>query len=69
MAQNNLKICYVITKNGNKSFWNRIGVAFLNSDGSINVRLNALPVGGEFQIRDYVPSSASSGAGEEDIPF
>ena len=50
-----MKIAYVITKRENKSFWNRIGVAFLNRDGSINVRLEAIPVNGELQIRDYVP--------------
>ena len=30
-------------------------VAFLNNDGSINVKLESLPVAGDFQIRDYVP--------------
>lgn len=35
----------------NKTFWNRVGSAFVNNDGSINVKLNALPVDGEFQLR------------------
>lgn len=56
MNSEKLKICYVITKTGNKTYWNRIGVAFLNADGSLNVKLNSLPVNGEMQIRDYVPS-------------
>lgn len=56
MAGNgNMKMVYVITKRDEKSFWNRIGVAFTNKDGSINVRLDALPVSGEMQIRDYEP--------------
>jgi hypothetical protein len=53
-----MKICYAIEKSnkpGGKDFWHRIGVAFVNSDGSLNVRLVAFPVGGEMQIRDYVP--------------
>ena len=29
-----------------KSYWTRIGAAFRNRDGSINVVLSALPVGG-----------------------
>jgi hypothetical protein len=27
----------------------------VNNDGSINVKLEAVPVSGEIQIRDYVP--------------
>ena len=30
------------------------GVAFTNKDGSLSVRLEAIPVSGEMQIRDYV---------------
>jgi hypothetical protein len=55
MDQSRLKVCYVITQRGEKKFWNRVGVAFVNHDGSINVKLESLPVGGELQIRDYVP--------------
>ncbi len=55
MEQSKLKVCYVITQRGEKKYWNRVGVAFLNSDGSINVKLESLPVAGDFQIRDYVP--------------
>lgn len=50
-----MKIVYVITERNDKSYWNRIGVAFINRDGSINVKLDALPVSGEMQIRDYIP--------------
>jgi hypothetical protein len=51
----NFKIAYVITNRNGRSFWNRVGVAFVNSDGSINVKLEAMPVNGEIQIRDYTP--------------
>ncbi|MBX3184051.1 MAG: hypothetical protein KIT72_00890 [Polyangiaceae bacterium] len=53
------KIVYCITENKNRKFWNRVGVAFVNSDGSINVKLDAVPVSGDMQIRDYVPRETS----------
>jgi hypothetical protein len=59
MDPSKMKIVYVITSRGEKKFWNRIGVAFVNRDGSINVRLEAVPVSGEMQIRDYVPREES----------
>jgi hypothetical protein len=61
MDQSKLKVCYVITQRGEKKYWNRVGVAFLNSDGSINVKLESLPVAGDFQIRDYVPRDEVAG--------
>ena len=55
MDQNRMKIAYVITQRKDRNFWNRVGVAFVNNDGSINVKLEAVPVSGEIQIRDYLP--------------
>lgn len=55
MEQDKMKIAYVITQRKDRSFWNRVGVAFVNKDGSINVKLEAVPVSGEIQIRDYSP--------------
>lgn len=37
---------------GGKDFWVKVGVAFVNKDGSENVILHALPVNGRLQIRD-----------------
>jgi hypothetical protein len=31
--------------------WREVGVAFVNDDGSINVILDATPVGGKFQLQ------------------
>ena len=62
MDQNRMKIAYVITQRKDKNFWNRVGVAFVNNDGSINVKLEAVPVSGEIQIRDYVPKDEMAGA-------
>ena len=55
MDQGKMKVAYAITERNDKTFWNRIGVAFTNRDGSINVKLDALPIGGTLQIRDYEP--------------
>ncbi len=45
----------IIQKNGDKKgkpFWQKIGVAFPNSDGSLNVLLNCIPLDGRLHIRD-----------------
>ena len=55
MEQNKYKVAYVITERNDKSYWTRIGVAFTNKDGSLNVKLEALPLGGAIHIRDYEP--------------
>ena len=49
MDQTKVKIVYVITERNNRHFWNRVGVAFVNRDGSLNVKLEAVPVSGEFR--------------------
>jgi hypothetical protein len=36
----------------NKDIWTKIGSAFENKDGSMNVYLNALPMNGKLQIRE-----------------
>jgi hypothetical protein len=61
MDHNKMKVVYVITQRNNRSFWNRVGLAFVNGDGSINVKLDAVPVSGELQIRDYVPRDSATG--------
>ena len=61
MDSSKMKIVYVISERNGRSFWNRCGVAFVNSDGSLNVKLEAIPVNGEVHIRDYVPREDSLG--------
>jgi len=63
MEPNKMKIAYVITQRKDRNFWNRVGVAFVNSDGSINVKLEAVPVSGEIQIRDYQPRDELAATG------
>ena len=42
----------VIEREGTRSFWLRVGAAWTNRDGSVTLRLDALPVNGVLQIRD-----------------
>ena len=51
-------------RNGNddKTYWDRIGAAFVNKDGSLNVVLNALPLDGKLHIRDPKPAEADTPA-------
>lgn len=57
------KLVYAVTEKGEKSFWTRIGVAFVNRDGSMTVRLDAVPVSGVLQIRDEDPTTRRPGGG------
>jgi hypothetical protein len=59
MEASKMKIVYVISDRNSRKYWSRIGVAFTNADGSLNVKLEAIPVSGEMQIRDYVPREES----------
>jgi hypothetical protein len=46
----------VIEREGmEKNLWVRIGIGFVNRDGSINIHLNALPINGQIHVRDYDP--------------
>jgi hypothetical protein len=47
----NRKDVFVINESNGKSYFNRCGVAFVNRDGSVNVRLDLLP-NVQLQIRD-----------------
>ncbi len=51
------KEVYTITERGDgrRPIWTKLGVAFVNQDGSLNVVLQALPVSGKLHIRDPKP--------------
>ena len=54
MAESTLKAGYtIVEKAGGKKFWLRIGTAFVNRDGSLNVKLDAVPTTGTLHIRDF----------------
>lgn len=36
-----------------KSYWTRVGVGFVNRDGSINLHLDAIPINGKLQVREW----------------
>jgi len=52
-AKTPAKTAFTIVESNGKSFWLKIGAAFVNRDGSLQVRLDALPVNGVLQLRDY----------------
>ena len=54
----------VIETKGSKDFWQRVGSAWSNKDGSLNIVLNALPVNGKLHVR--VPSAKDQNANAVD---
>jgi hypothetical protein len=49
-----MKVVYtVVERSPGKSVWTRVGVGFVNRDGSMNLRLDAIPVNGTLQVRDW----------------
>ena len=55
-AKGKVKILYtIVDRPGGKSWWTRIGAGFLNRDGSINIKLDAIPMSGDLQLRDWEP--------------
>jgi hypothetical protein len=53
MSTVKIKDVYVINERGeDNTQWTKIGVAFVNKDGSLNVVLDALPYTGKIHIRD-----------------
>lgn len=53
----------IIERSGGRKHWLRIGTAFVNRDGSLNVVLDAVPITGKLHIRD-----PNSGPGAESRP-
>jgi hypothetical protein len=45
-------LCPVENKKTGHTYWMRVGTAFLNRDGSTQVKLDAYPTNGTLQIRD-----------------
>ena len=46
-------LCPIENEKTGKTFWLRIGSAYINRDGSTNVYLDALPSNNRLQIRDF----------------
>ena len=50
---------YALTELGPRNtIWDRVGTAFVNNDGSINVTLRATPTSGRLQLRKEAPKDA-----------
>lgn len=64
METSKMKVVYTITERGDKSYWTRIGVAYTNRDGSLNVKLDAVPVNGTMQVRDWTPREEQAGTAD-----
>jgi hypothetical protein len=43
----------IIERKDGKSNWVRVGIGYVNRDGSITVKLDALPVNGVLQVREW----------------
>jgi len=52
----------ITERDGARSTWTRIGNAWNNKDGSITIRLDALPVSGILQVRDPDERRENGGA-------
>jgi hypothetical protein len=51
-----MKVVWSIVERGQgKSFWTRVGVGFVNRDGSLTLRLDAIPISGTLQVREWEP--------------
>ena len=51
----------IIEKEGlEKNIWMKIGVAFVNRDNSLSIRLNAMPVNAQLHVRDRNPYQMDS---------
>lgn len=51
-SHRNYRVVYAIVERREKKYWTRVGAAFENQDGSINLILDAIPLTGDLQIRD-----------------
>jgi hypothetical protein len=49
-----MKTVYTVIDRGQgKSIWVRVGTGYTNRDGSLNLRLDAIPVNGMLQVREW----------------
>jgi hypothetical protein len=56
----NMKSVFTITERtqagATKSYWTRVGVGFVNRDGSITLKLDCIPINGTLQVREWEPA-------------
>ena len=49
------KEVFTVTDKDGHSYWRKLGVGYINKDGSMNLYLDALPINGRLQVRDPKP--------------
>ena len=56
-SKGNMKGVWNIVENDSRErpIWVRVGTAFVNRDGSLNVYLDSLPLNGKLHIRELQP--------------
>lgn len=63
----NMFVYTILERAGRKPYWMKIGIAFLNSDSSWNIYLDAIPFDRKLQIREddgkHARSQSERGAG------
>ena len=72
-------LCPLTNQKTGKTYWMRIGNAFVNRDGSTNVYLDAYPTNGKLHIRDLdgdesserrsPPDDANNPVADDECPF
>ena len=63
MSKQPTHYAYVVTGDGEKKAWTRIGAAWANNDGKgLNIVLDAVPVSGRVTLRVPSASGAEGGA-------
>jgi hypothetical protein len=67
-SQRAMKSIYAVNERGGRSFWTRIGVGFENRDGSLTIKLDALPVNGTLQVREWESEKFARGGGGDFPP-
>lgn len=55
MSARKRKAVYTIVERDGRCYWRPLGVGFENSDGTIDVRLDAFPQNGALRLRDAEP--------------
>lgn len=58
-----LEVFNIIESKDGKARWVKVGIAFTNKDGSINVLLDVFPRDGKLQIRKPRPKKEDDGWG------
>ena len=60
-----MKIVYTITERDDKTYWTRVGIAYTNRDGSLIVKLDAIPVNVNLIVKDKEVKSDSTNSNQE----